>query len=191
MRTSKRTWVPAFAGMSGLACCFFLAMPAAAYAGQEIYSYEPVSTEAHALTETGLSFLFERGLMGSTHIRRLIQTGEKGQAELKPGSEKDLGPGGVKAVLGAEHEAGSLYEIQPQQDGAAFINAVCPGAQRAWLDIGPLSRFQDLAVQTMGRDKGAATARHCATLIFTWHNEWTLPQRRPPRLRLSPAYRPN
>ena len=175
--------------MSGLVCA--LALPPAANAADQIYSYEPASPAARSLTQSGLSFVFERGLTGGARIRKVIQTGDQGEATLKGASDKDLGAGGLRAALGKEAPAGGLYEIDPAEDGAAFVNAVCPGAARAWLAIGALKRFRDLTMQTIGRDKDAPAARHCATLAFTFRNEWTLPEQRPPHIRLSPSLRPN
>jgi len=146
-----------------------------ACAEEHIYSYEAASPPARALAETGLSFQFQRRPLGGTRLERIIQTGETGFAEVRPASEGDLGPGGLKAALGGQSPVGWLYEIKPAGDGQAFVGAVCPGAQRAWLVIGPLRRFKDLPIQVVGKDAGAKTARHCADLAFSFHNEWTLP----------------
>jgi len=162
------------------------AMPAAARAADRIYSYEPASDAARALAETGLSFEFKRTLLGGARVLRVIQTGDRGAAAVRPASEGELGAGGLKTALGGQAPAGDLYAIRPdQEDGQAFIGAVCPGAERAWLLIGKLERFEDLAVQAVGRDKGAAGARLCASLAFSYRNDWTLPPRAPPRVRFS------
>jgi hypothetical protein len=62
---------------------------------------------------------------------------------------------------------------------------VCPGAERAWLLIGKLERFKDLTIQAVGRDKDAGGARLCASLAFSYRNDWTLPPGKPPRVRFS------
>ncbi len=163
-----------------------LALPMAARAANRIYSYEPASDAARTLAQTGLSFEFERTLIGGARVRRVIQTGDQGAAAVRPASESELGAGGLKAALGGQAAVGDLYAIRPdQEDGQAFIGAVCPGAERAWLLIGKLERFKDLTVQAVGRDKGAAGARLCATLVFSFRNDWTLPPRRPPKVRFS------
>ena len=78
---------------------------------------------------------------------------------------------------------GDLYEITPGGDGRAFIQAVCPGAERAWLVIGPLERFRDVKIQTVGKPPGGS-AHMCAELQFTYHSEWNLPpDRGPPEAR--------
>ena len=158
---------------AALALAVIAARPARAE--EHIYSYEAASPPARALAETGLSFQFQRRPLGGTRLERIIQTGETGFAEVRPASEGDLGPGGLKAALGGESPVGWLYEIKPEGDGQAFVGAACPGAQRAWLVIGPLRRFKDLPIQVVGKDAGAKAARHCADLAFSFHSEWTLP----------------
>jgi hypothetical protein len=160
-----------------------LAAPMAAQADAHIYSYDASSPAARTLAPTGLSFEFNKPPLGSPVVTRIIQTGERGSAGLKPASDTALGPGGLKAALDREPAAGRLYEIEPEGDGSAFINAVCPGARRAWLVIGRLDRFKDLKVQAVGRDEGAAHARLCVTLELGFRNDWTLPQRTPPKPR--------
>ena len=163
-----------------------LALPLAARAEDRIYSYEPASDVARTLAETGLSFEFARTLLGGARVKRVIQTGDQGAAAVRPASEKELGAGGLKAALGGTTPAGELYAIRPdREDGQAFIGAVCPGAERAWLLIGKLERFRDLTIQAIGRDKGAAGARLCASLAFSYRNDWTLPPRAPPRVPFS------
>lgn len=155
-------------------------MAGAARAGTLLYSYEAVDAPARALAETGLTFVFDKGVFGGARLRQVIQTGEFGSADVRPASEKDLGPGGLRAALGREAPVGSLYEIAPGKDGPAFVGAVCPGAARAWLVVGAFRRYGDLSVQTLGKDPGAAAARHCATLRFTYRSDWRLPPDREP-----------
>lgn len=163
-----------------------IVLPAAARAENRIYSYEPASDAARALAETGLSFEFSPTLLGGARVRRVIQTGDQGAAAVRPASESELGAGGLKTALGATAPSGDLYAIRPdQEDGQAFVGAVCPGAERAWLLIGKLERFEDLTIQAVGRDKGAAGARLCASLVFSYRNDWTLPPRTPPHVRFS------
>ena len=169
--------------LSAAVFAFALGGGSGAHADEQIYSYEPASPETRTFTQTGLSFAFERHVLGGTHITQVIQTGEYGAAALKPASENDLGAGGLKTVLGAARPAGSLYRITSGLDGDAFVNAVCPGSERAWLSIGPLDRFQDLKVQAIGRKSGAPESHLCVTLEFTYRNDWKMPPRAPPRVR--------
>ena len=147
----------------------------AARADEHIYSYDASSPPARALAQTGLSFQFERRPLGGVRLERIIQTGETGFADIRPASEGELGPGGLHAALGRQSPVGGLYAIKADGDGQAFVGAVCPGAEKAWLVIGPLRRFKDLPIQVVGMDAGARTARHCADLAFSFHSEWTLP----------------
>lgn len=159
------------------AVCFLALVqpPPAAASGISIYSYEPLSPEAKVLTRTGLSFEFEKGLLGGVRVERVVQTGDRGSAGLRPASEAALGPGGLRTALGVAHPAGPLYEILPPGDGKAFINAVCPGAERAWLLIGRLERFKDLELQAVGRAPGAGSVHVCSTMTFSFHSDWRLP----------------
>jgi len=161
----------------------------AARAGEHIYSYEALSPAARTLAPTGLSFRFEKGLLGAVRIRRIIQTGERGSAGVRPAAESALGAGGLKAALGGSRPVGELYEIEPQGDGRAFVQAICPGADRAWLVIGPIERFRDLTVQALGRPAGGP-ARHCVDLAFTFHSDWRLPPDREPPIAESPRTGP-
>jgi hypothetical protein len=160
-----------------------LALTAAtgAQAEEHIFTYDAASDAARSLAETGLSFQFEGRLMGGYKLERIIQTGEQGSAVLRYSSDRDLGPGGLRAVLGKAPPVGGLYEIKPDAaDGRAFINAICPGAQRGWLVVGPLKRFHDLPVQVIGKDEGASSARHCTDLKFSFKSEIALPPDRTP-----------
>jgi hypothetical protein len=170
---------------AALAAVVFAVLCAApALADEHIYTYEPVSPAAHRLAPTGLSFRFQRHLMGGARIQRIIQTGERGSAAVKPASEAALG-GGLKAILADAHGGGDLYEILPEGDGKPFVQAVCPGAERAWLLFGPLERFRDLTVRAIGKASGEAGAHLCVALDFTFHGELSVPpDRNAPRVRM-------
>jgi len=157
--------------------------PGFALAGEHVYSYEAASSAARVLAPTGLSFVFEKHLLGGVRVQRIIQTGERGSADVRPGSEADLGGGGLRAALGGQ-PSGDLYEIEPNGDGRAFVQAICPGSDRAWLVIGPVQRFRDLKLQAVGRS-ASGPARHCADLAFVFHSEWSLP---PDRLPPAPRF---
>ena len=160
--------------------CAACAAAPAALAGQRLYSYEASSPSAMTLAPTGLSFQFERHLLGGIRIERIIQTGERGSAGVRPAPESALGGGGLKAALSGARPVGDLYEILPEGDGRAFVQAICPGADRAWLVIGPMERFRDLALQAIGKAAGEP-ARHCVDLAFVFHSDWRMPpDRRPP-----------
>jgi hypothetical protein len=172
-----------------LALC---ALPLTAAAGEVfIYSYDPISPSAKTLTSTGLSFEFQRGLMGSERVRKVIQTGERGSADLKPAAESELGAGGLRAALGEVRPAGPLYEILPAGDGKSFVRAVCPGADRAWLLIGKLDRFKDLKLQAVGRRPGDTAAHACSDMAFGFKSDWRLPNNEPPEAHIAPREGPS
>ena len=155
-------------------------LPLKAAAGDVfIYSYDPISPSARTLTTTGLSFEFQRGVLGGVRVHKVIQTGDRGEADLKLASEAELGAGGVRAALGQERPAGPLYEILPAGDGKSFVHAVCPGADRAWLLIGKLDRFKDLELQAVGRRAGEAKAHACSNMAFGFKSDWRLPDQEP------------
>jgi hypothetical protein len=158
------------------ACLALFALPPPAGASEQyIYTYDPASPPARRLTDTGLSFQFERGLLGAVRVQRIIQTGDIGAADLKPASEAALGRGGLKAALGNARPAGALYEILPRDEGKSFVHAVCPGADQAWLLIGRIDRFQNLAMQAVGRSATDAGAHLCSSMAFTFRSDLRLP----------------
>ena len=169
-----------------LAACFLLSvLPLQAAAGQvHIYSYDPLSPAAKALTRTGLSFEFERGPLGGLRIDKVIQTGDRGSAALKPASESEIGAGGLRAALGEQRPVGPLYEILSEDEGKAFVHAVCPGSDRAWLLIGKMDRFKDLELQAVGRRPGDKAAHACSTLAFSFRSDWRLPDQEVPAAQL-------
>ncbi len=159
------------------ACLALCALPPAAGAAERyIYTYDPASPPARRLTDTGLSFLFARGLLGGVRVQRVIQTGDIGAADVRLASEAALGRGGLKMALGNERPAGALYEILPAGEGTSFVHAVCPGADRAWLLIGRIDRFQDLELQAVGRSAKDAQAHLCANMAFTFRSDLRLPE---------------
>ena len=178
---------------AAVAACFMsLVLPLTASAAEvHIYSYDPVSPAAQALTSTGLSFEFERRLMGGVRVVRVVQTGDRGSADLKLAPESDLGRGGLKAALGKTEPVGPLYHILPQDAGESFVHAVCPGSDQAWLLIGRLDRFRDLELQAVGRRAGEAGAHACANLAFSFRSDWRMPDQEVPEAKLFGGVGPN
>jgi hypothetical protein len=161
-----------------VACLALVALPLTAGASErDIYTYDPASAAARQLTDTGLSFQFERGLLGAVRVQRIIQTGDIGAADLKPASEAVLGRGGLKTALGAQRPAGALYEILPKDEGISFVHAICPGADKAWLLIGRLERFRNLELQAVGRSAKDASAHVCSNMDFSFRSDLRLPDK--------------
>ena len=176
-----------------LAACFLASvLPLQASAGQiHIYSYDPLSPAAQALTRTGLSFEFERGPFGGMRVEKVIQTGDRGSADLKPASESELGEGGLRAALGAQRPVGPLYEILGRDEGKAFVHAVCPGSDRAWLLVGRLDRFKNLELQAVGRRPGDKASHACSTFAFSFHSDWRMPDQEVPHAELHDGLGPS
>ncbi|HLK25534.1 MAG TPA: hypothetical protein VKT30_12835 [Caulobacteraceae bacterium] len=158
------------------ALCAFLAAlaishPAAAV--KRIYSYDSANKLTAQMTEAGLTFVFDRGLM-SSRVEQVIETNDVGQADLRPASASALGSGGLTALLGARAPERDLYEIVPKGDGRALIAALCPGSDRAWLAFGPLRVDEPLRIHALGRDPATGRSRKCITLDYRFHGQWAL-----------------
>ena len=148
-------------------------IPTAASAARMIYSYDSATPLTQKMTENGLTFVFDKHIM-STRVLKLVETQDVGEAEVKPASEHDLG-GSKAKLLGSDRASYSdLYEIVQKGDGVALVRALCPGAVRGFLAIGPLKPDRDLKIYAFGRDATGA-ARFCVTLDYSFHGAWALP----------------
>ena len=154
------------AGLAGMV----LVGPAAA--AKHIYSYDSANPLTEQMTETGLTFIFERTFM-STRVERIVETHDVGAADVKPASEGELGPGGLTALIGNAPER-ALYEIVPKGDGRALIRDLCPGADRVFLAFGPISAEQPLRIRALGRDASTGASRLCITLDYSFHGQWSV-----------------
>lgn len=154
--------------------CLATAAAGAAHAERKMYSYDPISPDAKRLTGAGLTVLFDKKLTG-TRVAKVLATGVPVQGRLIDGREKDLGPGGLKAMSGVDADA-ALYEIDPKfEQGKIYIRAFCPGATRLWLSFSRLAVHRDLRVQAFGDDPKGGQTRLCGTLDFSFRGEWKLP----------------
>ena len=145
-----------------------------AAAARHIYSYDsanPITTE---MTETGLSFIFDKSVLGVT-VRRLMETQNIGSAELRPVSQAVLGRGGVEAAAGPDAREHDLYEITDREDGRALRGALCRGSDHVWLAFGRIKFGQDLRIRALGHDPESGKTRLCVTLDYTFRGEWALP----------------
>ena len=145
-----------------------------AAAAKHIYSYDSATPVTRKMTENGLTFVFDKFLM-TQKVLKLIETHDVGQADLRPASEHDLGPGGLTPLIGRDAQERDLYEITPKGDGVALRRALCRGSDRAWLAFGKLRLGQDLRIQALGHDPITGATRLCMTLDYTFHGEWKLP----------------
>jgi hypothetical protein len=164
---------PAHAPACSIVLAALLAGPAAA--SQHIYSYDSANPATERMTESGLSFVFDKHIVGIT-VRRIMETQNIGAADLKPVSESVLGKGGVTGVVGEDAAERDVYEITDKDDGKALRNALCPGSDHVWLAFGRLKMGQDLRIRALGHDRRSGKTRLCETLDYSFRGEWTLPQ---------------
>jgi hypothetical protein len=148
------------------------ATPAAA--ARHIYSYDSATPVTEKMTESGLSFIFDKSLMGVT-VRKILETNDIGSAELKPAPDSVLGHGGFETVVGPDAHERDLYEITDRADGRALRNALCRGSDHVWLALGRLKVGQDLRVRALGHDPATGKTRLCVTLDYSFRGEWLLP----------------
>lgn len=154
------------------------AAPAAGYAATRVYSYDSASPATQAMTESGLTFVFEKSLL-STRVLKLVETHDIGAADLQPAAESELGRGGLSALIGRAPER-DLYEITDQEDGKALKRALCH-APRAFLVFGPIRNGQPLRVYAVTYDAKTRQGKLCVTLDYAFHGEWALPAPIPPQ----------
>ena len=155
------------------AAAAILLIPTAASAGRLIYSYDSATPVTQQMTENGLTFVFDKHIM-STRVLKLVETQDVGEADVKPASERDLGASKAKLLGSNLASYSDLYEIVQKGDGVALVRALCPGAVRGFLAIGPLKPDRDLKIYAFGRD-AAGAARFCVTLDYNFHGAWALP----------------
>ena len=149
------------------------AWPAAA--AQHIYSYDSVTPVTTQMTENGLSFIFDKSLLG-VNVERIMETHDIGAADLRPASESALGRGGLRAIVGPHAPERDHYENTDQEKGKALRNALCRGSDHVWLAFGRLKVGQDLRVRALGHDPRTGQTRLCETLDYSFHGEWLMPQ---------------
>ena len=159
-------------GLLALAVAAGVAAPA--FCGSlHIYSYDPANSETRN-SAGALTFEFNRRLVFTTILRVMATEGDA-KAEVRPASERALGPGGLTALIGPRASERDLYEVQPQEDGAAMIAALCPQSHHAWMAFGHIRANHDLRVYVLGDGPANGSAALCKTLDYTYHGEWSGP----------------
>lgn len=151
-----------------------LACARPASAARHIYSYDSDTPITEKMTETGLSFIFDKNLLGVT-VRRILETHDIGAADLRPASQSALGHGGLEKIVGSDAAERDLYEITDQENGKALRNALCRGADHVWLAFGRLKVGRDLRIRALGHDPATGQTRLCVTLDYSFHGEWLAP----------------
>jgi hypothetical protein len=145
-----------------------------AMAAQHTFSYDSITPITVKMTESGLSFIFDKTPLG-VRVRRILETNDVGAAELRPASESALGPGGLRNLLGSGAGERDLYEITDQENGPALRNALCRGSDHVWLAFGRLKVGLDLRIRALGHDPQTGRTRLCETLDYSFHGEWLAP----------------
>jgi hypothetical protein len=160
-----------------LAIALGVSVAAGASAAKKIYSYDSADPATEAMTEEGLTFVFDKSPLGGQRVISIMETHDIGQADVRPASESELGAGGIDGALGHRSQERALYEIvQTGGQGRALVRALCPGADRAWLAFGPLRADEPLRIDALTRDTATGRSRLCRTLAYQFHGEWDLPQ---------------
>ncbi len=165
--------MPRLAGLAAAAGVASLALAGPAAAAKHIYSYDSANPLTEQMTESGLTFIFDRSLM-STRVLQIVETNDVGSADVKPASETELGHTGLSALIGPNAHERALYEIEPKGDGRALIRALCPGADRAFLAFGPIRVDEPLRIHALGHDPKTDTSRLCITLDYSFHGQWSV-----------------
>jgi len=149
-----------------------------AAAATHVYSYDPADPATKAAAGP-LTFEVHKALIGPTKVLNLRSTEAAADAELRRASDRDLGPGGLTAVLGPRAAERQVYEIAPADQGAALISALCPGAKRAWLAFSEFGFNQPLKIAVLGASGASVKTRLCRTLAYDFHGEWSGPPTTP------------
>lgn len=159
-----------------LAVAAGLAAPAEA-ADRRIYTYDSQGAQARQLTGAGLTFTFRKSFL-STRVEQVRANGVPVGVKVDPEGDGRIVSQLDAALPKAEAGRGGVYRIDPKaMQGAVMIRAFCPGSARAWLVIGALEHAQDLRVHALGDDPATGKLHLCATMDFSWHGEWKLPDR--------------
>jgi hypothetical protein len=149
-----------------------LVAAAPAAAATRFFSYDPANPATqHAAG--ALTFEFKQKFIW-VQVLSVRSTEGPAAAQLRPADEHVLGAGGLSRLIGAAAHERDLYEVQPAEQGAEMIRALCPGSTRAWMAFSRLAEGVPLRVQVLG-DAPGGPARLCQTLDFNFRGEWRLP----------------
>jgi hypothetical protein len=164
--------MPRIASLAVIVCLAAALMAGPAEASKRIYSYDSANPLTEQMTEAGLTFVFDKSFM-STRVLQILETHDVGEADVRPASPDELGRGGLSALIGNAPER-ALYEIEPKANGRALINALCPGADHAWLAFGDLKAEEPLRIHALGHDPKTGQTRLCITLDYSFHGQWSI-----------------
>jgi hypothetical protein len=149
-----------------------------AAAATHIYSYDPADAATREAAGP-LTFEIHKPLIGPTKVLNLRSTVAAADADLKPATDRDLGPGGLAGLIGPRAAERQIYEIAPAEQGAALISALCPGAKRAWMAFSDFGFNEPLKIAVLSAPAAPAKTRVCRTLAYDFHGEWSGPPTTP------------
>lgn len=150
----------------------------AAAAATHIYSYDPADAATRDAAGP-LTFEVQKPLLGPTKVLNLRSTVAAADAGLKHATDRDLGPGGLAALIGPRAAGRQIYEIAPTEQGAALISALCPGAKRAWMAFSGFGFNEPLKIAVLSLPAPPAKTKVCRTLAYDFHGEWSGPPTTP------------
>jgi hypothetical protein len=165
-----------------------LAAAGAAQAGTRIYSFDPADAATRQRVDKGLTFIFDRGMVGM-RVKEVLATEARARAKVEPVGERGLGVK-LDQILPRGANAWELYEIVGEDQGPAMIRAFCPGSTKGWLVFSAIRPRRELTVHALG-DDGAGKARLCATLKLSYRGEWSTGQVNGPSGALTTPFSPS
>ena len=152
-------------------CALAFATPVAAK--EKIYSYDPADAATKARVDNGLTFIFNKGLLGFD-VTAVLATQAHAEADLRPAGEKELKIR-LEDVLPKGSTERQLYAVEDKAQGLAMVRAFCPGSSHGWLVFSALRPRTGAVVHALGDDPVSGKARLCATMNFNFRGEWALP----------------
>jgi hypothetical protein len=164
-----------------------LSVAGPAWADKRIYSYDPADAPTRARVDNGLTFIFDKGVMGM-RVREVLATQARARALVEPVGDRELGVK-LEKVLPAGAAERELYAIADKDEGPAMVRAFCPGSTRGWLVFAPIRPRRSLTVHVLG-DDGQGKAKLCTTLKLAFRGEWRTPNLNNPVPTLPPFVPP-
>ncbi len=149
------------------------AAPSAQAAEQRIYSYDAADQKTRELIGSGLTFVFDKGLL-AMRVKEILSTEARASIFVDPVGEKELGVR-LDRLLPPADWAGDIYRIADREQGPGMVRAFCSGSSKGWLIMTPLKANRRLIVHAVGDDPSGGPPRLCATLRFAFRGEWTTP----------------
>ncbi len=162
----------------GLAALALALSATAAQARRHVFSYDPADA-ATRQSAGPVTLDIETNLLGGVTVLDVRSTVAEANADLKRADPRVLGGGGLKRLTGSRSGWGEFYAIEPAEQGAQLIDALCPGSERAWIEMGRPSFGHALRMAVIGKPKDGGPPRLCQQLAYAFHGEWKVPDSGP------------